>query len=419
MGEGIWLDAAAGAPICPSAARGGRGLRVLLYSHDTFGLGHLRRASAIAKALVAEIPGLTALIATGSPVAGRFALPKGVDYVRLPGVVKNADGSYASQNLGLDIDAVTRLRAGVIAATVEAFEPDLVIVDKEPTGFRGELLPTLERLAERGDARLVLGLRDVLDAPDALAPEWARKGALAAAERFYDEIWVYGAEAVYDPLFGLDASDALRARVRYTGYLRRDAAETACDIMVEAPFVLVTPGGGGDGAALVDWVLAAYEADAELHPRAEIVFGPFLDAERRMEFEARARALRGRVRTHGFVSNMEALLARASGVVAMGGYNTFCEILSADKPAVLAPRTVPRREQEIRAEAAAALGLLSRLSPGAHGDDPLVMAQAIRNLAAQAPPSAAAPDGLLDGFDSIVARTRALTFRLGAPGWAA
>ena len=55
-------------------------------------------------------------------------------------------------------------------------------------------------------------------------------------------------------------------------------------------------------------------------------------------------------------------MARAAGVVAMGGYNTFCEILSFDKRALIIPRTAPRLEQFIRTKRAAELGLLAMLS---------------------------------------------------------
>ena len=70
-----------------------RGARVMLYSHDTFGLGHLRRSRALASAITSADPSASALILTGSPVAGRFAFPSRVDHVRLPGVIKRSDGS--------------------------------------------------------------------------------------------------------------------------------------------------------------------------------------------------------------------------------------------------------------------------------------------------------------------------------------
>ena len=62
-----------------------------------------------------------------------------------------------------------------------------------------------------------------------------------------------------------------------------------------------------------------------------------------------------------FDTQLEFLIANAAGVVAMGGYNTFCEILSFDKPAILIPRVAPRREQLIRAKRVAELGLMRML----------------------------------------------------------
>jgi predicted glycosyltransferase len=235
--------------------------RVVLYSHDTFGLGHLRRSRALASALTQSDTVQSAIILTGSPVAGRFTFPERVDHVRLPGVTKLSDGSYVSQTLGLDIDETTALRAGLIQSAIEQYDPDLLIVDKEPTGFRGELLPTLDWLSQRGTTKLVLGLRDVLDEPEVLAAEWARKGAIDATEKYYDDIWIYGPQSVYDPTKGLTLSDSARARMHYTGYLRReitDAANTPND-----PYILITPGGGGDGKAMVNLVLSAYEQDPD------------------------------------------------------------------------------------------------------------------------------------------------------------
>lgn len=380
--------------------------RVMLYSHDTFGLGHLRRSRALASALTAHDPNASAIILTGSPVAGRFTFPERVDHVRLPGVTKLPDGTYVSQTLGLDIDKTTSLRAGLIQTAVEQYEPDLFIVDKEPTGFRGELLPTLEWMSHRSSTRCVLGLRDVLDEPAALAAEWARKGAVEATERFYDQIWVYGPRSVYDPTQGLPLSTETRARIHWTGYLRRevtDVAETP-----DTPYVLITPGGGGDGRAMVDLVLEAYEHDPTLKPDAVLVYGPFLSGEVRDAFEARVARLNGRVTAVGFESRIESLFAGAEGVICMGGYNTFCEVLSFDKRAVIVPRTVPRLEQWIRASRAEELGLVRMLDETRDGMTPQTMVDFIRALPAQNKPSQAGADGLLDGLDVVVARAAAL-----------
>ena len=383
-----------------------RAPRIMLYSHDTFGLGHLRRSRALAQAITSANPTASALILTGSPVAGRFDFPRRVDHVRLPGVTKLQDGSYVSQTMGMGIEETTELRSGLIRSTAEQYEPDVVIVDKEPTGFRGELMPTLRMLKEEGSTQLVLGLRDVLDEPEVLAAEWARKNALPVMETFYDEIWIYGLRSVYDPTAGLELSPATRARMHWTGYLRRSRNSTAEP--PEQPYILVTPGGGGDGAVMVDLVLAAYEQDPGLSPRAVLVYGPFLSGEVRAEFEARVDALGGRVTAVGFDSQIETLYAGAEGVIGMGGYNTFCEVLSFDKRTVIVPRTVPRLEQWIRASRAEELGLVRMLDETRDGLTPQSMIQAIRNLPGQNLPSQAITAGLLDGLDYVTDRISAL-----------
>jgi predicted glycosyltransferase len=380
--------------------------RIMLYSHDTFGLGHLRRSRALATALTAGDDSASAIILTGSPVAGRFTFPERVDHIRLPGVTKLSDGTYVSSTLGMDIDGTTNLRAGLIQSAVEQYRPDLLIVDKEPTGFRGELLPTLEWLQEQGHCRVVLGLRDVLDEPEVLAAEWHRKGAIRAAEAYYDEFWVYGMEDIYDPTSGLALSDATRARIHYTGYLRRALTDFA--EVPDEPYLLVTPGGGGDGAAMVSLVLDAFEADPDLGPHAVLVYGPFLSGETRDAMDARVAALGGRVTATGFDSRIEALFAKAQGVVCMGGYNTFCEVLSFDRRAVIVPRTVPRLEQWIRASRAEELGLVRMLDDGRDGMTVDAMIKAIRDLPKQQTPSQAGADGLLNGLDVVVERGRAL-----------
>lgn len=383
-----------------------RAPRIMLYSHDTFGLGHLRRSRALAGAITDAIPDASALILTGSPVAGRFAFADRVDHVRLPGVTKLADGSYASQTIGMDIEEVTDLRAGLIRTTARQYDPDVLIVDKEATGFRGELMTTLNALKETGRTKIVLGLRDVLDEPEVLAGEWERKGALAAIDAFYDEIWVYGQKSIYDPTAGLDMPKAAQNNMHWTGYLRRDLGEIGDP--PEQPYVLITPGGGGDGRAMVDLVLSAYEQDPDLSPRAVLVYGPFLSGETRDDFEARVEKLNGRVTAVGFESRIETLFAGAMGVVCMGGYNTFCEVMSFDKRAVIVPRTQPRLEQWIRASRAENLGLVRMLDDRRDGLTPNSMIRAIRALPQQGLPSQAGSEGLLDGLDYVTRRVRAL-----------
>jgi predicted glycosyltransferase len=376
--------------------------RVLIYSHDSFGLGHLRRCRAIAHSLVDADPAVSILILSGSPIIGSFDFRSRVDFVRVPGVIKLRNGQYVSLNIHIDVDETLAMRSSIIRHTADIFDPDLLIVDKEPLGLRGEVRETLDLLQRRGTA-LVLGLRDVMDDPEALESEWERKQAVPALAEYYDEIWVYGLPQICDPLAGLSVPMSVRERMTYTGYLRRTAGELQLtpEILgvIDSDFLLVTPGGGGDGEALIDLVLSAYEYDHDIPHPALLVFGPFMLPKTRTAFANRAARL-DNVRAITFSARLESLMARAAGVVAMGGYNTFCEILSFDKRALIVPRTAPRREQLIRAKRAAELGLLSMLSEP-EGRDPRRMCAAIRRITQRPPPSATSIPGLLDGMPTV------------------
>ncbi len=382
-------------------ANDGGSKRLLIYSHDSFGLGHLRRCREIANALVDAYDNLSVLILSGSPIIGSFDFRPRVDFVRIPGMIKLSNGEYTSHALDIAPEKTLELRAAVISETARIFDPDLFLVDKEPLGLRGEVRATLELLRLRG-TRIVLGLRDVMDDPDALQPEWKRKRAQPALRDLYDDIWVYGLPQICDPLEGIDLPDSVRRKMVYTGYLRRRVStspDAAAGLVGTEPYILVTPGGGGDGDALVDWVIRAYETDPAQPYRALIVFGPFMQGEQQQAFRQRIEGLPN-VEAITFYNQMETLIAGATGVIAMGGYNTFCEILSFDKPAIIVPRTRPRMEQSIRAARAQELGLVRMLDPD-DGRPARVMATAIRQLPQQGRPSDVVVPGLLDGLDNV------------------
>jgi len=376
--------------------------RVLIYSHDTFGLGHLRRCRAIAHALVERYEGLSVLILSGSPIIGSFDFRMRVDFVRIPGVIKLRNGAYTSLGLHIDVTQTLAMRAAIIRHTAEAFRPDVFIVDKEPLGLGGEVEDTLGVLKQQG-TRLVLGLRDILDEPKLLASEWRRKRAVPALRDLYDEIWVYGLPEIYDPLAGIALPAGVREKITYMGYLPRDlpaqADTQAFPELTERPYLLVTTGGGGDGEQLIEAVLGAYEHDQTLPYAALLVLGPFMAQDLRLRYRERAGKLE-HVEAISFHNNMETLVARAVAVVAMGGYNTFCEVLSHDKRALIIPRTLPRLEQHIRASRASELGLVSMLAED-QSMDPGAMSAALRSLPQQKLPSSAIVPGLLDGSTNL------------------
>ncbi|NKN37526.1 hypothetical protein HFC70_14325 [Agrobacterium sp. a22-2] len=373
-----------------------RKVRVLMYSHDTFGLGHLRRCRTIAHSLVEDYHGLQVLIISGATIAGAFDYRARVDFVKIPSVIKLRNSEYTSMDQHIDVSETIQMRKSIIFHTAKTFEPDIFIIDKEPLGLRGEVEDTLRFLKERGTT-LVLGLREVMDAPHLLDVEWKRNDTMHKIGQLYDHIWVYGPPDFHDPLVGLEVPESVRSKMQFVGFLQRKSSKK---IQADAEdYLLVTTGGGGDGSDLVRDVIAAYQVDPTLTMKAVIVLGPYMPNEQRMNFVAQA-AENPHIEIIEFDSRMEDRIAGARAVVAMGGYNTYCEILSFDKPALIVPRTHPRLEQLIRARRAAELDLVSMLPPQEAADSHR-MAVAIKALLERDPPSASPAALHLEGLPTI------------------
>ncbi len=381
--------------------------RILMYSHDTFGLGHLRRCRAIAHALVERFKGVTVLIISGSQIAGAFDFRARVDFVKIPSVIKLYNGDYTSIGDHIDLEDTLEMRRSVIESTAEAFDPHIFIIDKEPLGLRGEVEPTLRMLKARGTT-LVLGLRDVMDSPELLEQEWAKKNLLNAIDELYDHVWVYGPKSFWQPLQGLELPEGLEERISYTGFLRREVPTDEHHVSHNLPddYILVTAGGGGDGEQLMTKVLAAREHDKTLDFPLVMVLGPFMKGETQEEIHIRAEKL-GNIIVIDFDNELETIVAKARAVIGMCGYNTFCEIISFDRPALFMPRTHPREEQLIRAERASELGWVNKFS-AEETQDPEFMVKVLRDLPGKPRPSQSDVAIDLSGLDKICGLVQAI-----------
>lgn len=365
-------------PLDPTAAR--RPLRVLTYSHDSFGLGHLRRSVTLASALVAAAPCAQVLCLTGSPVPDLFPLPERCDLVKLPSLGKNDAGEYVARRLPVSSGEITTLRSELVTATVRAFRPDLLLVDHTPIGPGGELLPVLRRL--QNDAlgtKLVLGLRDVLDTPLRARAELQRLGAVELLRSVYDHVLVYGERDVFDPVQEYGLPEAIAAKTTFTGPVVPEAARAVrVPLDPDEPHhVVVTTGGGEDGYGLLRAAVAALRGplrDTAL--KITVVAGPLL-AE--TSFTALQRAVHGDARfdLRRSTDAMHALLRSAHLAIGMGGYNTVYESLASGTPLLVLPRRRPREEQYERCRRLEARGHLRVLDEATLGD-PHAMAAAVR-----------------------------------------
>lgn len=339
-------------------------MRFLLYSHDSYGLGHLRRSVTVAGRLLEQCPGASVLIATGSPVATSFRLPRGIDILKLPSVTKDESGHYISREWSMGLSDLLAFRAQLLASAVDGFRPQVILVDHKPIGLLGELELALERARELG-TRCVLGLRDIVDHPDAMEDEWGRADVRAAIEAAYDQVVVYGDRRVFDAAKEYRQLEAIHDKLLFTGYVVRPKQRPPFrPLALLHPHVVVTVGGGEDGAERVRTYLDGLEL-GEPKWSSTIILGPLFGSDQGKEVKRRAAGLSG-VTVHRSHDDLPALLRDSSVVVAMAGYNTCAEILQARIPAVLLPRVTPRREQLVRAERLSALGL----AQNAHGASP-------------------------------------------------
>lgn len=357
--------------------------RILVYSHDTYGLGNIRRMLAIATELGRSLDGTSVLMLSGSPMVQGFRIPPNVDYVKLPSITRTDREGYSTRSLRLEIEDVMELRANIALSAVADFRPDVILVDKKPYGVRNELeAAILYAKTQLPDTSLVLVLRDILDEPNATRRAWQAGGYTAAIDRHFDRVLVLGTPSIFDVRREYDLPASVCRKLRFCGYIRRQIgarrrAEMRRELGVEdrGRLVLVTPGGGQDG----DRIVQAYaEALPAIHAlpgvRSLIVTGPEMDSNHRHAIAQAASAVPGATIIE-FTDDMMSCMDAADLVVCMGGYNTLCEVATLGKRALVVPRAHPVKEQLIRAERLARAGVVSVLDPDAL--NPVRLAKAV------------------------------------------
>ena len=374
--------------------------RIVMYSQDGFGLGHMRRTSSIARELLRLRPDASVLTMADSRLGQFFETSSNHDYVKLPSIVKQGPGEWRPVSLGCDFDEVLALRKTMIQSAVASFQPDILLVDHMPHGAMGELLPALELLRRtNAPTRVVLGLRDILDAPAVVQRRWQLEGAYEAIEHYYDTVLVYGKQEIFDLASEYAFPAPVAGRMRYCGYVctpataRYAARVRAQNLSGTAPdtkLVVAMAGGGADAYPMMRALLDALPLMLEQQRVVLVVIaGPFMPADQRHDLEARARGLPARVRLS--VSDSLSYIEAADLVVGMAGYNTTTEILRSGKPAVLIPRSGPSAEQSMRAQLFSQRGWVDMLDP--HRLDPATVAAGlIRRLDDGTRSHALAPD---------------------------
>lgn len=387
--------------------------RVLVYSHDTFGLGNIRRMLAISQALTEADPAVSVLILSGSPMLHAFRMPPRIDYVKLPCLARDTNGFYGVKYLDLDYPTALRLRSSLIVSAAIEFAPDVVLVDKKPLGVDGELEAALDLLgaSERRPSTYLI-LRDILDDPEVTRRIWEKHDYHDAIAKHYDGVLVAGCPSVFDVAEEYAFPTSTQQITEHVGYLHRQGGRKARDDVRATfdlkglPLVLVHAGGGGDGAPLIETFIEGLHARAGRAPfYSWIISGPDMDENDRARLRNRAAPL-VHVRFEDFTDDMPSCMEAADAVVSMGGYNTVCEVLSLRKPALIVPRSRPVKEQAMRAIRMAKQGYLACMLDTDVNPDALIAAamRLTMNGGAQIRARKALPFNGLDRIAEIVRR---------------
>ena len=371
--------------------------RIVIYSQDGFGLGHLRRNLNLAMQLHRLAPGAAILLIADSPAAPFFRMPFRCDFVKIPTLVKITAGVWRSDRLSLEDREILRIRSRLIRDVVRSYRPHLFLADHMPCGALGELALMLDASRRDGaGTRFVLGLRDILGDPEEICRQWKLDRHYEAATRYYDQVLVYGARDLFDLVEEYRFPAAMAAKSHYCGYVSRehvrldDGAPAPADAR---PTVLVTGGGGADASFFIDKFLdAAALLRRHVRFRSVVATGPFMHADQHRWLEQKAKGLPVRI-TRTSQDNLR-LMRRAEVVVSMAGYNTVSEILRFRKKAIVVPRPGPSAEQTMRTRLMAARGLFETIHPHHLTADGLAEAIA-RQLEGEAPAAEAIP--ALDG----------------------
>lgn len=337
-------------------------LRVLLYSHDSVGLGHLRRNLAIANQIAKSFPNSNTLIVTGSPCASHFQLPANTDMIKLPSISKDASGRYVSLDSMGSLDETLSFRSEMILNAFRLFKPTLVIVDHQVIGLKGEALDMLREAKEKG-VLTFYGSRDIKDRPKVVTAKWSRDECQWALQQGYDRVCVYGMRELFDPREVYAPCLNGVPNIDFTGYIIPPAKKVEKPpISRDRKKVLLTFGGGGDGILRAETYLQALKLQ-QVDWDSHIITGPLMDVDVKRRIRKQAQRLEplGSVKVQRFHRNIPGLLQQADAVVSMAGYNSCAEIMQSGLPAVLLPRSFPRQEQLMRAEIMADRGWVTFL----------------------------------------------------------
>ncbi len=307
---------------------------------------------------------MQSLLVTSATALPFSYLPYGLDFIKLPSILKVHTGVWKPRTLNLKEEAFRNLRVSLLKAAVKEFQPDVILVDYTPKGVWNELEPIFARLKQQQRSpMLILGLRDILDIPAEVRKVWEREGNYDFINKYYDKVLIYGIPEVFDTA----RAYGLNGKATYCGYIcsepsfeSRESFRKKFGVGKEK-LIVIAAGGGYDAFPTMNLVVAALkEVFQKTCGKAIFITGPLMNPENLERLEYQAKKLPIEILHH---ADTTSCLNSADLVITMAGYNTLMDSLLLGKDVIVIPRKGPSAEQRMRAEIFAERGWITTLKP--------------------------------------------------------
>ncbi len=292
----------------------------------------------------------------------KLASQAGAAVLSLPGFHFTDDSfGEAPTDLLMTCRELRNLRARVLLAAGETFQPDVFLLDTNPHGKRDEVLPLLRYLRRRGKTRILLMMRDIPACAGDNFKLAGEEGRMRKHAALYDRLLLAGDAGFFDTPAELGWGESIRAKARFLGFVvpsegrglsRREAFGAIPSLDPELPLLTASFGGGWEadrlGPALVDAFLARRDSGASPPVQLLLAAGPALSEESLARLRGRVAERRGIV-VERFVPGFADVLAHCDAAILQAGSTVF-QILESDVPVVLLCREYRDPEQKERAE---------------------------------------------------------------------
>lgn len=309
--------------------------RVVIFTHDGRGLGHLRRLSLIAKSLQREC---AVLIVTGHR-SGSWMIPEECEFVHLPSLDSldfRRSRHWGRQPFWADGELKGRsLRKALLEAVFDVFQPHAMILDYLPMGQEGEMF---EFILQKRAEHCYFILRGVLGDGRALNEQILNAKGRRLLSEFYKRIFVAADARIIDVVEEYALPREIAEKVVYAGYVvdcglpeLRHAMRKERGIPSTAQWVVCSAGGGKYGEDLIE---NCYDL-IDLFPETyfDVVLGPrsrlALAGTKWIDFP--------RVRILKEDSALATIHAACDVLISRGGYNSMLEGLVGGTSVIAVP----------------------------------------------------------------------------------